>query len=260
MLSPAYSRWTCTATVVIAVSTIAYTYYANRQWTVMSNTLTEIQKQTPEVQRQAKAAQDQLELTNRPWIKILSAAPVGNKPPVTSIHFAEVNITGADPAKFGIGFEYDLQGKNVGQSPALNARYFGEVYVAPRGKYGNFAIEEKRFCELANSYHKSVEHGGTAIFPGDPYTGGGGGVSGAITKEAIIVNPDGGPKGQYVMPVLIGCVDYQFQSSNQHHQTRFAYEIFHTPNVGGSPYFLIGKGVIANEIFLARSEPDDYAN
>ena len=51
--------WMAIATVVIAVATIAYTHYARQQWGVMNSTLAEIQKQTPEIQKQAKVAQDQ---------------------------------------------------------------------------------------------------------------------------------------------------------------------------------------------------------
>ncbi len=67
------------------------------------------------------------------------------------------------------------------------------------------------------------------------------------------------PGGPYILPVLIGCVDYQFQSSPVHHHVRFVYEIFHASDPR-TRFFLAGQGVKADDLNFIRNPDDDYAD
>lgn len=50
----------------------------------------------------------------------------------------------------------------------------------------------------------------------------------SASREDMISNrmpfPDR-PNDNYISPVLVGCVDYQFTFSPEHHQTMFAYNV-----------------------------------
>ena len=67
------------------------------------------------------------------------------------------------------------------------------------------------------------------------------------------------PSGPYVLPVLIGCVDYKFQASPVRHHVRFVYEIFHASEAR-TRFFLAGQGMKADDLVLLHNEADDYAD
>jgi hypothetical protein len=63
LLNPTF--WMTAATVVIAATTIFYTYYARKQWVSMDAQLAEIRRQYPELQRTANAAKESADLTRQ---------------------------------------------------------------------------------------------------------------------------------------------------------------------------------------------------
>jgi len=70
------------ATLVMAVSTVAYTHYSAKQWDTMNNTLLEIKKQTPKLIESTEAAKRASEtaaltmrLDERAWI-VVEYAPI----------------------------------------------------------------------------------------------------------------------------------------------------------------------------------------
>jgi len=75
--------WIAIATVVIAVSTSIYAYYAGKQWKAMDRQLDQMIKQMPELQKSAKAAEDSAQIAKdalRPYLSIEAIKVVVFKP------------------------------------------------------------------------------------------------------------------------------------------------------------------------------------
>jgi hypothetical protein len=198
-------------------------------------------------------------LTNRAWIKIEDVAPRGNGPVIPSLSFQDINIRGLPAIRQQASLNFDLRGKNVGFSTALNVKVIPELFLArwENGYSTRVAAEEKRFCELREKDSGNFPGTAQAVFPGETLNYAAG-INGAITDETMNSFSDL-PSGPYILPVLIGCVDYQFQASTVHHHVRFVYEVFHA----GEPhtrFFLAGQGVKADDMLFIRNGADDYAD
>jgi hypothetical protein len=127
--------WMAVATVAIAAATIVYTLYAGMQWTAMNQTLSEIQKQTPEIQKQAEVAQDQLaqakadsaassvattrqlKLIQQQLIESRKAIRLEESPWIDVSKVASMDLSSG---REQLGFEM----MNYGKSPAFNVRAF----------------------------------------------------------------------------------------------------------------------------------------
>jgi hypothetical protein len=210
----------------------------------------------------ADTAQKSLELVDRAWIKITDVTPLEGHPNLPTLLFMPFagtgkNWPGGTPPKQQAYLGYRVIGQNVGHSPALNIELFAELYLPQWGDSYSPQLEEKRFCELVTKDKKNMSDGGRAIFPEDPYRDGGG-ISNVITQDSINFSTDL-PGGPYVLPVLIGCVDYQFQSSIRHHQTRFVCEVFHAA-APKTRFFLVGQEVKPADLLFIRNTEDDYAD
>jgi hypothetical protein len=218
-----------------------------------------LQGQLIQAHRLADTAARQLELTNRAWIKIEEVKPRGNGPVVPSLSFQDLNITGPPQVKQQAFLNFEIRGKNVGLSTALSVTVIPELFLArwENGYSVKVAAEEKRFCELREKDSGNFPGTAQAVFPGEPFTYTGG-TGGAITNEVMNFFTDF-PGGPYILPVLIGCVDYQFQASAIHHHVRFVYEVFHAAEPH-TRFFLAGNGVKADELSFIRNEADDYTD
>lgn len=226
-----------------------------------------LQGQLKEAQRTTDIAATNLELNNRAWLKITDIKPRGDGEIVPALSYQDLHVTGmVDPPQQQAFLNFEFNAKNVGNSAAINIQVFPELYLAKwhDGYSKDVSDEEARFCEVIERNKEKGEKVGSRpvvatggpIFPGDTYTSYMG-MAGYITRKTTNVFSD--MNGSYILPVLIGCVDYQFQSSALHHHVRFVYEAFHAqPN--GSRFFLIGEGVKAKDMQLIRNEADDYAN
>lgn len=117
--------------------------------------------------------------------------------------------------------------------------------------------EERSACDKVTKDKKTISKGGHALFPDETLTEHGG-MGAPITPEAMNFLPNL-PRGPYILPVFIGCVDYQFQSSPVHHQIRFVYEIFHRQGPR-TRFFGVGEGVKADDLLLIRNETYDYSD
>ena len=229
------------------------------QITTAQNGTKALQGQLKEARRSADIAARQLELTNRAWIKIEGVKPRGNGPVIPSLSFQDINTTGLPAIRQQAFLNFEMRGKNVGFSTALNVKVIPELFLArwENGYSTKVAAEEKRFCELREKDSGNFPDTAQAVFPGETlnYTGEN---SGAISDETMNFFA-GLPGGPYILPVLIGCVDYRFQASTVHHHVRFVYEVFHA----GEPhtrFFLAGQGVKADDMLFVRNEADDYAD
>jgi hypothetical protein len=88
---------------------------------------------------------------------------------------------------------------------------------------------QKELCDkLASTpVARGQEAGGVAIFPNDFDASWGYGLS--LSKEEIAASKDGrigiktGPK--LLVPIVYGCVDYVYDTSDRHHQTWFIFEL-----------------------------------
>jgi hypothetical protein len=207
----------------------------------------------------AKAAAQQLELGERAWVKVTEVKPRGNTPPVQSLSFQEVGDRKVPRLRYQVTFNYEIHLKILGRSPALNINVWPELYLALWGDNVNYAgkvvAEENRVCDEFAKRKKESKNAGTAAFPDETpvvYQG-----ASALVFEESKVHFSDAP-GEYILPVLIGCVDYQFQSSGRHHQTRFVYEAFHA-HEPRTRFFIVGSGISANDLLLIRNESDDYA-
>lgn len=140
--------WMAAATVAIAVATGIYTYYARQQWTAMNNTLSEIQRQTPEIQKQAKTAQDQLaqakidstasSIATDKQIRTLQgqlthqdiAMKLDQRAWVSLDHYELQPAFGVDKSKLGQAFAVL---RNTGKTPALNVRIIHGAFSKDSG-------------------------------------------------------------------------------------------------------------------------------
>ncbi len=170
----------------------------------------------------ARVAKDALVASRRPWIL--------------------VDVELANPIEFdtsGLRLTLKFSLINKGSDPAFN--------VSPEWKIisnrsGPFVViqEQEKWCAETKARFNGPNCGGFTIFPDQPRS---------ISITATMVQSDidadvardemrammiesgrevGDPT---IRPVIIGCVDYQFGSPPEHHQTRFAYEL-HDRGVG----------------------------
>jgi hypothetical protein len=175
--------WMALATVVIAFSTVAYTFYASQQWTVMTNTLEE-QKQ-------------EFNRNSRPWVGL--SGKVRLKNPV-----------GVVPEK--MGFELNGTLKNFGQSPALFVFEYANIVWNP------FEIKEaqKLVCQGAEmtesgNYSQNISSlpgFGAPVFPQSNFPliiGFGSGGNTVIADR------------HFLRMYIAGCIVYRDQDNGIHH-------------------------------------------
>ena len=198
---------------------------------------------------------------DRPWVKVVEIKPRGTQS-ILSLSFQHLgqfgNFAGVE---YQATLNYEIHLKIIGRSPALNIDISPELYlpiwntVLTQGYSGDVVSEEKRFCDEVARRKKEIKNGGTASFPDETPTIYVGAATYIYERNK---NRSADVSGEYILPVLIGCVDYQFQSSEIHHQTRFVCETFHA-NEPRTRFFTVGSDVSANDMTLIRNESDDYA-
>lgn len=218
-----------------------------------------LQGQLDAARHSAGIAAQQLDLTDRAWIEASDLSPLVDSS-VPALQIIRFNGTGPHPIKWQILVEFRGNATNVGRSPALNAVTYYEVYLLPNERIttGTVPDEEKRFCNYELNFHKTPNRTGLAVYPTKDMEIGGG-ASGAISPNQVHhLAPF--PGGEYVSPILIGCVDYQFQTSSRRHQTRFAYRIEHSTAGSTGQFFRLGELVPGEGLLLTRLHEADYAD
>jgi hypothetical protein len=206
-----------------------------------------------ESQAQTKIAEQQ----SRPWIKITEAAL--NSPETLTYHstvmgawtrYPNETLMFFAPAKpytaFG-NIRTTLHMKNIGKSVAQDVRVIAELFF-DTSIWGSVAKEQERFCNLEDVKQppeKTVTR--SALFPDETFTADIN-TFGGIAKE-YSTQRDG---ADWIRPVLIGCVVYQFPRNVQ---TRIAYYIsgLSTSDVH------FGLPLNAEELRFTRDEHSEYA-
>jgi hypothetical protein len=164
-----------------------------------------------QMEEQTKTAQSQLEAVDRPWLKITFTP---------------------DPITFQQGgMQIGLRAKitNVGRSVATG------VVIPLRGFLAydaNTIFKEplKRQRELCGKLveepvSKHLDETQITVFPDSTDDSRQTGIS--FSKSEIDAAPSANPNyaEKRLLPIVIGCVDYQYGTSTHHHQTGFIYEV-----------------------------------
>jgi hypothetical protein len=180
---------------------------------------------------QAYIAQQQLMLSERPWIKIRHriAKPLTFDHPAWKGKVATVTI------------ENTIE--NVGQSVALDVLIWEDVF--PQDAFGIRTARARR-DEVCNAErHSTGGLSGYILFPHDPLTENSVvGPSMEVVMKAVSASPQG-LRGKAAF-VLVGCVSYRvpFESRDDpRHETRFIYMLGRSLGWGGVQPFVEPRGV-----------------
>ncbi len=241
---------------IVAVITLivlaAYTAIAAYQACQMRKATKATQDAAAAAQSAAKTASNQLELTERPWMKI--------------DFFINQPLEFQPNGDLGVQFHDAMS--NVGHSVALNVRLVLEAEPEGKGLWFNeVPKEQEEICETwrqVSSIHIPNQTSQITLFPNDqPWIENG---SFVISKAQIDkVKVTGTDGREFITGISIfGCVDYAFSFTDKHHQTGFWYEImkptpalghprkFNEP-IGGSERIYLGSDVPASELGIVRS-------
>jgi hypothetical protein len=228
-----------------------------RQAKIGSDTLIEIRKQYPEMQKSsnaAKTAADIAELSERPWIKIVDVKTRGNNPVVPALSFTGFGHGPFPKGNQQVNFQIDVSLKNVGHSVA-DLAVDHELFLPLWDMYFNMIMaEEEKFC--GQSWHAKSESPAKAeLFPDESFDWYG--ASGAFPAQDHINHFDKGNPAGYVIPTEVVCVNYRLSGSDKVYQTRALYEVFRRDN--RTRFFDTGIDVKARDIFLIREQFGDSA-
>jgi hypothetical protein len=199
---------------------------------------------------QLDAMQRQLELQQRPWIKITEIKAWGKGPVIPAFHFRKFSNAAAAP--IGADLYFMLGMKNVGHSVAEVALR-SELYVPPWEKFGQTLPEEKKkFCSAPHSeeWYPSV-----MLFPDEPpYQWGQEAMHFVEASSGTRVNG----QQQIVAAAVIVCVDYRIRTAQKTYQTSAVYDIL--PQGGGKlRLFQLDARVPADQLRLERNPLYDDA-
>lgn len=167
------------------------------------------QKQWKAMRKQGSLMKKQLELADRPWLRV----DVELEGPLTLVND---NWT----------FDVQLTAKNVGRSVAVNANITIETFIPKHSKksptvtgddvWNEVIAKQNEICEKVDSQFMSF-----TIFPNRKYP---------RRKRTLSIRRDDFARQDVSSEkrrfYLIGRADYQFSGYEPHHQTRFVYEIF----------------------------------
>jgi len=221
-------RWKKIAEICIAISTVgllivtgAYAVVSYCQWQQM--------------REQTKVSQRQLEALDRPWLKVTFSAE-----PIT---FQQGGMQ--------IGVRPHIT--NVGHSVATGVMVPTKIFLASDADdiFKKPLRVQKELCDPIADKSISGERNETqiSIFPdsADNSLLLGQGFSRDEINSAPTANSHFTVK--HLVPIMVGCVDYQYGTAVRHHQTRFIFEIFRS---GAAPNTSIevGKDVSASDVRL----------
>jgi hypothetical protein len=152
-------------------------------------------------------------------------------------------------------FQVDILIKNIGHSVAVHTDV-GYTLALPQwsDRFAYKVLEEqKKYCAEFLAAKQDAASGGVLLFPDDPYHW-----HGATGNPIKPENTNHTPNMQagYIVPVLIGCVNYRLSENSAPYQTGFAYHLLHTT---GNRLFEIGRDVPMKDIRLDRNPTADYA-
>lgn len=177
------------ATVAIAALTYAYVHYSSKQWQTM---------------------RQELEISERPWISV-----------------APVQFSGLTFDNNGGRFTIRLLIKNTGHSPATHVQLQAKLIPIKFGQevFSEPVKEQRRLCNSASTRKGREEFAAFTLFP-DEQTTRDAGMS--MTPDEIKSAETKPPKWDkpFIVVLVAGCVDYQFEFERGHHQTGFLYQLW----------------------------------
>jgi hypothetical protein len=225
-----YQRRMILLTALIGGVTAFYTGVSILEWNAMrtSNAL----------------IQEQLEVTDRPWIKVIGAVP---SHPLIFHGNGGIDSQGNDFVNLGI--KVIIQ--NVGRSVALNINIRANVIFVSmtQGATNNpftYPKEmQKALCSKEDNASLPIN-----LFPGEdnrPQTGDDhdmpvSGKTFTIPGDLSVVR---------IMPMFVGCVDYTIGVSGKIHQSGFIYQVQQASQAQtGGEMLIVGKDIAMSDIIL----------
>jgi hypothetical protein len=173
----------------------------------------------------------QTEQSNRPWVKIDPIQHSG----------LTVNKDGSE--QFSMIFAMT----NTGHSPSTHVHLEAQLFaISLAQSFTEPVKEQKIICDrLRNSTNQS-EFSPFTLFPDQTTTRNTGmSISQSDLMKASVTITKGDPRRAF-MPIVVGCVDYQFTFEGGHHQTGFAYDLVRLdPNYTGAPFIVYAEQVLA---------------
>jgi hypothetical protein len=217
---------------------IAYTYVSYHQWC--------------EMQKQTRTGQKQVEQSERAWLTVAITA--------------DSDFTFDKDGGARISVRPHIH--NIGKSPATGIILSAKMILAPMSTTGDRFFHEPiaQQNELCDKIAKTpVADGKTTsdfqqvIFPndGDESVTNGLAVSKAeidAAKKDVIAKS--GPES-LLSPFVVGCVDYQYATALQHHQTGFVYALQHhdrtlPPNIYPIRAIRVGHPIKAADVEIQK--------
>jgi len=221
-----HDRVTALFTVGIFVATAVYAVVATLQWSAM--------------REQSHTMQRQLEMADRPWIK----DTVRSAFDLTAQHGA-------------FSWAVTIRTENVGHSVAT-AIYPQAKLIAIHGAdfLDGPRLQARQLCDEVSARFEKVKNDpvvwSNAIFPGE---------WSEFVSNAILLPDDikgASLDGKSFMPMLIGCIEYHYATSEKPHHTWFVYTLTHSDDpslsLDSRTFFSVEKTVPSANMALIKAD------
>jgi hypothetical protein len=208
-------------TFVIACTTIVYSFFSYQQWQTMQN---------------------QLESSDRPWIKVIEAIP---DHPLIFHGSSGISARGDDSVNLGIKVVI----QNVGKSVALKVNirtdviFVSMIQDAVNNPFTYPIKMQKALCSKVSVAGLPIN-----LFPGDDNRDQTGDDHDAPVSGNTFTIPN--DDSVYIMPVFVGCVDYTIGVSGKTHQSGFIYILQKRGN---------GRLIVGNDVAMPDLELEPFA-
>lgn len=211
----------------------------------------------------AKTAGEIAEFSQRPWIKIVDVKAKGNAA-IPTLTFQGFGYGFFPNGRKQVTFQLGVSSKNIGHSVA-DASVDYELFLAlwentgptshgySTGYAGEVAKEQKRYCVL--SAQRANFDNMRTVFPDEPLDWNGS-VSQPILPDRVN-HIRQNTEAEYILPVLIVCVNYRWPGSTKIYQSSVLYEAFKSED--RSRFFVTGRDVPEDRILLMRNPSEDHA-
>jgi hypothetical protein len=186
-------------------------------------------EQSKAMNQQLVTMQKQLEMTDRPWIKV-------DLKTIGPLRFINEN------AQFDVPFRITM--KNIGRSVATKVRWRLETFLIRDMEMFQEPLRRQKVIldKLASTKPDPLEES-ESIFPDDERMNASS-AGAAVTVEAF--NYRKSATITNILPFVVGCVEYQFASSADRHYTCFNYRIVRP----GQGIIHVGEDLPAESVFL----------
>lgn len=224
-------RWaTFWVTLLTLLALITYTCLTYRLWT--------------EAKRTADTVSKQAEAADRPWVKVVDVKPRG-------LQFVGPRFQRKLGVDDLIVVHTTIVLKNIGRSVAVEIRTNSRLYT-PQWKDGwgeNIEPLQRNTCKTIDLRTPS----NAILFPDDSQEI-------HVTDQSIVTSDTINREGPnlYMFVLIVGCIDYRFQSSETSHQTAFVYEVFRADD--RSRFLALGSDVPGAGLLFTRNTSYDKAN